>query len=270
MLTVEMMFGFPDYRDAWALAGVAAAVALVGLGLLAQRRRSRRRRERDAQAGLARQLASQDEAERQKLAREIQNGFGHRLVLLRNAALSALAQPGSPKAAHEELDHIATLATNALEDARGLAERLRPVELDRRGFEKAVEELLARHLAPAGIRVFKDLDNVSGAVSNAAALFLYRLVEALVREVIARAGVTTVLFEAKVEPERIRLRLEHDGPRSEPGIGAAPAGEGEGLSGIAERVRLLGGEFRGSALAGSGTCWQILIPRVPPDREGVE
>ena len=36
-----------------------------------------------------------------------------------------------------------------------------------------------------------NVSNVGGAVLNAAALFLYRLVEALVREVTARAGITT-------------------------------------------------------------------------------
>ena len=216
-----------------------------------------------AQAGFTRQLAGQEAAAREQLAAEIQNGFGHRLVLLRNGALTALAQPGSPPAVQAELTQISSLATSALDEARAIAERLRPVELERLGFAKAVEELLARHLAHPGTRVFKEVDDLRGAVSPPAALYLYRLVEAMLRELGKQVGVTTVLFEVKLEPDRIRLRLEHDGQRAKPRAGAAPAGDGEGPLDFAERVRLIGGELRICDTPESGTCWQVRIPREP-------
>lgn len=103
------------------------------------------------------------------------------------------------------------------------------------------------------IQVFKDLDNVGAAVSNAAAVFLCRLREEMLRHVAERPGVTTVQFEAKVERDRVRLRLEHDGQRFESGAGAAPAGDGAVLSSIAERVRLIGG----------GGQWHVLVDPDP-------
>jgi signal transduction histidine kinase len=179
------------------IAGVLCIGAVAGLGLLAQRRWSRRRRERGAQAGFARQLAEQEAAAREQLAAEIQNGFGHRLVLLRHGALTALAQPGSPPAAQEELGRISGLALSALDEARALAERLRPVELERLGFAKAVEDLLARQLANLGMRVFKEVDDLGSALSPAAVLYLYRLVEAMVREAGQQVGVTTVVVRGE-------------------------------------------------------------------------
>ena len=262
METLESIFGSLDDRDAWVLAGVMAAMLLAGLAWIAQRRWLRLRRDWDAQAAFVRRSLAREESEREQLAKEIQDGFGHRLVLLRNAALTALAQPGSPKAVTEELDHISGLALSALDEARALAQRLRPVELERLGWERAVNELLARHLAASGARVFKDLHEVGGAVSHAEALCLYRLVEAMVRELSQQAGVTTVLLDAKIERDHVRLRLEHDGPRPEPGGGAAPGADGEGLSGVTRRVGLVGGEFRSSATE-TGTCWQIVMPRGP-------
>jgi hypothetical protein len=130
-----------------------------------------------------------------------QDGFGHRLVLLRNAALTALAQPGSPKAVQEELDRISGLALSALDEGHALAQRVRPIELERLGWTRAVEELLARHLATSRVRVFKDLPERDGAVSHGEALCLYRLLEAMARELSQRTGVTTVLLEVKIERE---------------------------------------------------------------------
>lgn len=262
METLELIFGLLDDRDAWVKAGVLAAMLLAGLAWMAQRRWLRLRRERDAQAAFARRSLAREESEREQLAKEIQDGFVHRLVLLRNAALTALAQPGSPKAVTEELDHISGLALSALDEARALAQRLRPVELDRLGWTRAVEELLARHLAASGVRVFKDLPELDGTVSHGEALCLYRLVEAMVRELSQRAGLTTVLLDAKLERDYVRLRLEHDGSRPEPGGGAAPGTDGEGLSGVVQRVWLVGGEFR-SSVTEIGTCWQIAMPRGP-------
>ena len=120
---------------------------------MAQRRWLRLRRDWDAQAACVRRSLAREESEREQLAKEIQDGFGHRLVLLRNAALTALAQPGSPKAVTEELDHISALAFSSLDEARALAQRLRPVEPERLGCDRAVNELLARHLSASGSSV---------------------------------------------------------------------------------------------------------------------
>ena len=212
---------------------------LAGLGLPAFRRWSRRRREREAQAAFAQHLADQETAAREQFAAEIHDGLGHRLVLLRNAALTALAQPGSPPAVQVALSQISSLASNTLDEARAIAERLQPVDLERLGFSKAVDELLARHLADPGIRVFKDVDDLSGAASPPAMLYLYRLVESLVRDLRTQVEVRTVLFEVKLEPEAFRIRLEHDGQRPEPGAGAPPAGGGEGTADFAVQVRLI-------------------------------
>ena len=248
------MLGSIQLQEGWALARLLAAALLAGVAWLAQQRSSRLRHERDAQTAFARRFLVQEASERERLAKEIQDGFGHRLVLLRNAALTALAQPGSPPVVREELDRISSLALGALDEARGLAQRLRPVELERLGWARAVEELLARHLAASGVRVFKDLGEVGGAASHGEALCLYRLVEDMVRKLGQRAGVTNVLLEAKFEGDQVRLRLEHEGPRSESTVG------GEALPGVTEQVRLLGGEFRSSPTE-TGTCWEIRLPR---------
>ncbi len=256
------MLGWSYRQEGWVLASLLAVVLLAGLSWFARSCWLRLRRERDAQAAFARRSIAREESEREQLAKEIQDGFGHRLVLLRNAALTALAQPGSPKAVQEELDRVSGLALGALDEARAIAQRLQPVELERLGWARAVEELLARHLAASGVRVFKDLGGVGGAVSHGEALCLYHFVESMVRELTQRAGVTTVFLEAKLERDRILLRLEHDGPQPEPGAVAASGADDAGLPGVARQVRLIGGEFRSSA-TDTGTCWQILMPRGP-------
>lgn len=185
---------------------------------------------------------------------ELQDGFGHRLVLLRNGALTALAQPGSPPAVQDELAQISHLASDALDEVRAITERLRSVELERLGFTRAVEELLARHLTQPGIQVFREVDDLGETLSPPAVLYVYRLVEALMGAVGRPAGVTTVLFEMKLEPERIRLRLEHDGA-------GTPEEAREALSDTGGRVKRIGGEWRVSNVPGSGIRWEVVIPR---------
>ena len=150
----------------WLLIGTASAAILALACVLGRQLWCRRRSEHGTLAGIAWQFVEREESERERLAKEIQNGFGHRLVLLRNAALTALAEPGSPKGVHQALDHISRLALSALEEARQMAHRLQPAEVDRVGFAKAVEDLLARLLVPRGVSVFQDLDGLEASFAK--------------------------------------------------------------------------------------------------------
>ena len=136
---------------------------------------------------------------------------------------------------------------------------LRPLELDRLGLHDAIEALLREVSATTGLRVFKDLDAPDALLAPEIQVYLYRLVQEGLNNVIKHARASTVMLEIKRDNGHISIRLEDDGA----GFDLTRVQErrqGLGLIGMEERVKLVGGQFEISSAPGAGTRIGISIP----------
>jgi signal transduction histidine kinase len=95
----------------------------------------------------------------------------------------------------------------------------------------------------------------------------YRIVQEAVTNVVRHAKATTIRLAVAIEPDRISLEISDDGN----GTGALPAGNrsGQGLRGMRERARLLGGDLSVAAAAGAGFCIRAWLP-LSQDQKGCD
>ena len=137
-----------------------------------------------------------------------------------------------------------------------MAYNLRPFELDRIGFKKAVEAMISKISDSSGTRYFKDIDELDGVLNNTALIYLYRLIQEGLNNILKHAEASVVMLEVKREGDRVRLQLDDNGKGFDP----SGARVGLGLSGMEERAKLLGGEFQLASAPGEGTRIRIVIP----------
>ncbi len=209
----------------------------------------------EQQADFSRQLIEREESERKRISQELHDSLGHELLLVRNRALDgANKSEGHPL--QERFEDISKLAGQALENTRGMAYQLRPFELDRFGFQEAVESMVTKIAESTGKRYFKDIDELEGVLSSSALVYLYRLVQEGLNNILKHSDATVVMLEIKHEEKRVRVQLDDNGR----GFSLDAARGGMGLNGMRERARLLGGQFHLNSAPGEGTRIQILIP----------
>jgi signal transduction histidine kinase len=250
----------PLWRSWWFQLG--GVLGLLGLAVaVVQRREAAARRTRAAQEEFARRLIESQEHERKRIAGELHDGLGQELLVVRNRALLALRSEGLGAAAQEQLRQITDVVTESLESVRSLAHNLTPRQLDHLGLTVALRSMIESVAQTAGIRLDVTVENVDGMLPVESQIALYRVVQEGLSNVVHHAGATAAAVRVGRVGEVLRVTIEDDGRgfrvrRDDRGRLSG----GFGLSGIAERARILGGQVEIVSTPRRGTRLELSVP----------
>lgn len=249
----------PTPIDVWWLLIASALVALIlGSGVMAAIVVQQRRYLAATRAFSGRVIMAHEE-ERAFVARELHDGLIQRVVLL-GGELARLPDGPNPDpgelarwqaAFREELSDFA-------EDIRRIAHRMHPSVLDTIGFDAALESLVDEVSTTSGLQVLLFIEATPAPLTPDAALCLYRVAQEGIRNVVRHAQASSATLRVHGARGGVRLELTDDG------VGWTSAhrdrGTGLGLRSLAERVRLLGGEFAVRTAPGRGTTITAWVP----------
>ena len=242
----------PFWQTWWFLSLAALGVAGVVAGVWKYRVIQLQRRQA-AQQTFARQLIESQESERKRIAAELHDSLGQNLLIVKNRAQlgQLVAQQKDPELL-EQFEWIVSSATQSIEEVREIAQNLRPYHLDRLGLTKALEVMIEKVAATTKIRFLAELVPLDELFSKEDAITLYRVVQESLNNIVkhARASEVRVRVERLTDSVTITIR---DNGRGFATADAAAKPSGFGLAGMAERVRMLGGEWRIDSQEGQGT-----------------
>jgi two-component system sensor histidine kinase UhpB len=199
-------------------------------------------------------LRAQEE-ERRRVARDLHDEVNQALtaILLR---LEALAIDAPPERAGEVAE-LKRLANQAMEELLGLARQLRPAVLDDHGLASAVETQLKRFGERTGIETSMSTDGDAAALDPDRQTAVLRVAQEAMANAGRHAGAGHVDLRLAVEAGgRTELRVWDDGRGFDP----SQRSEGLGLTGMAERARLVGGELDVRSAPGAGTSVTLRLP----------
>jgi signal transduction histidine kinase len=211
---------------------------------------------------LARNLASVQEEERVRIAREIHDELGQTLTGLR-MELENLEGASSQDAVDrprlaEGFARAGALLT-ALYDAVGaVLNALRPRLLDACGLVAAVEALARGLERKAGLTCTVSCGLDEEALSQEQSIALYRMVQEALTNVARHAHARNVSISLDVDDRDASIEIRDDGVGFDP---EAAAARGRfGMVGIRERARLVGGSCTVDSGPARGTCVRIRFP----------
>jgi signal transduction histidine kinase/ligand-binding sensor domain-containing protein len=250
----------PAYYQTWwfrALA-VLSAAGLVWLGI--QYRLSGLRRAQAAQQAFSRDLISSQENERKRIAAELHDSLGQRLVVIKNLALMLLNQPEDGRAASVQIEEISNEASQALAEVKEISRNLRPYQLDRIGLTKAVEAVVKSAAAASKIEFAVEIESVDDLIPKPLQINFYRIVQESVSNIVKHSRASRASVTAGWDGERIALAIWDNGQGFTAGASNPDASRGGfGLIGISERAQLLGGTAMIQSAPGQGTTIRIEI-----------
>ena len=216
-----------------------------------------------AEQAFSRQLISSQENERKRIAAELHDSIGQRLVVIKNLALFAMRPAnGTEKAENgiQTFEEISEEASLAISETREISYNLRPFQLDRLGLTKAIEAMARKISAGSGVQIAATLDNIDDAFPEDLRINFYRIVQESLNNIMKHSKATEAEVTVKRNAERVVLTISDNGRGIPPPHKSSSTSHGGfGLTGMAERASLLGGEFKVRFGANRGTMLTVEI-----------
>lgn len=209
----------------------------------------------DMQRVSARMIAAQDD-ERRRIARELHDGLGQELTLVKvlvDSLHSPDARAGEASKAIEA----------ALQQIRSISHLLHPPLLDELGLESAVRWYVQGLTRRSGIETSLELEpaefpRLPSAIENA----VYRIIQEALTNVFRHSGAKNACVTLKSGEGFVAVSVRDDGRGIPDDIATfKPGSVGVGVGGMRQRVKEFGGELR-LMNADPGALLEVIIPHV--------
>jgi two-component system, NarL family, sensor histidine kinase DevS len=202
-----------------------------------------------------RKVLQAQEIERRRLARELHDETGQALtsILL---GLRAVENAAAGERA-EALAAVRERVVATLQDVRRLAVELRPKALDDFGLVAALERLAETFAGESRLRVDLEARLGDERLPSETETAVYRTVQEALTNIAKHAGATTVSILLSRKEGAVTAVVEDDGRGFDPTAARADA---LGLSGMRERLALVGGRLSVETAEGRGTTIVAEVP----------
>jgi signal transduction histidine kinase len=255
--------GFVLGTDSVTNLGLITAAIALGYGVRARRLRI------SQQARITRLTTAQHEREAQlrvqnergQISRELHDTVGHMLTVISlhaNVGREALGRDDAAVA--RALDDVADHSGRALKELRTMVGVLRSGQ-DAPRQVRSIEDMdtVLESARTAGLDLTVDISVRPQDLTAAVDAAVHRIVQESLTNVIRHAGAAAVQVSVVRENGQVHVRVMDDGE-------GAPAGSGPGygLTGMAERARLLGGTLSSTTLPDGGHLVHAVLPEGAP------
>jgi two-component system, NarL family, sensor histidine kinase UhpB len=200
----------------------------------------------------ARQALTVQEAERERVARELHDEVGQifTAIMLQIESLAAAA----PAQLRDDLDELRETARTGATDVRRIAARLRPEALEDLGLRSALSALATSFRETTGIRTDRSLEP-GPALDREQELVVYRVAQEALTNVARHAGASRVEVSLRRDDGHAVLHVRDDGR----GLPPTAMSSSNGIRGMRERAMLIGARLELST-AGRGTEVVLRVP----------
>jgi signal transduction histidine kinase len=210
---------------------------------------------------LSNQVMNSAEAERARIGQELHDDLAQRAAMF-SLRLSQLARTPGKGAPKQDLEELQQRATDLCTDIANISHRLRPVLLERLGLVVALQDLCRQSTSDGQTVTWmggEELPNLSTEVS----LALYRIAQEALRNATTHSGASRIYVELRASQAALTLTIADKGE----GFNVLSTGlSGLGLSGMAERMRNVGGSLEILSSPGNGTTVIATAPTIRAEK----
>ncbi len=214
---------------------------------------------RDSNINAVEMMIQAQEAERQKLARQIHDGPAQTLsnFILQTEIAMRLFDLDQSKA-KDELRNLMTAASATLKRVRDFIFELRPMMLDDLGLGPTVKRYIETIKEQSGIDIHLSTSGLETRLEGYLEVLLFRAIQELLANAVKFSQASQINIRIESSDLNIRVNVEDDGKGFNPEI--LQELNGMGLKVIRDRVEKLGGNFEINSVPDQGTHISFQIP----------
>jgi signal transduction histidine kinase len=191
---------------------------------------------------LAEHMLHVEEMERRRISRELHDEAGQSLLCIRlQLEMVEQAMPGESNHLTSKLREAREMTEHTILEMRRLISALSPAVLEQLGLGAALRQLVNRFRRLHPMRVRLSLGRL-GRVPQQTEVILYRLVQECCNNIGKHSAATSVNISVSSTDGKVRLAVEDNGVGFQVEEALARR-DSFGISGMRERVALLGGQF---------------------------
>ena len=206
---------------------------------------SAKHRERRQQE-FSQELIRTQENERTRIAKDLHDGVGQQITLLKMKAQNS-----------NQVD-LSDLAHDALEEVRSISRNLYPATLAKLGLTDSIEQLLLDLDEETEMFVSVEIDNVNSNFNDFESLNFYRFIQECVNNVLKHANAKTLIVNINKHRDGIKILIKDNGNGFD--LSNKFKQNSLGLKTMAERITMLKGKFSINSKLSEGTSILVQIP----------
>jgi ligand-binding sensor domain-containing protein/signal transduction histidine kinase len=254
MLTIVVL---PYFWQKWWFVVALTLLAAAFVYLIYRRRILILKEAHAAQEAFSRRLIESQEAERKRIAAGLHDNLGQRLIIIKNWASLGLNFTAKDAPVREQLDEISTTAVTALNEVREIIYDLRPYQLETIGLTRTIRFMVEQVAASSGIDFKSECDDLDNLFMPEDEVTFYRMIQECVSNVVKHSAAKHAGVEIKRAAKTVKIIVTDDGKGFVPEARTAASNGGFGLTGLHERVKILGGRLEIHSQAAQGTVISI-------------
>lgn len=219
-------------------------------------------REREAlQAELFRKVVAAQEAERQRIARDLHDETGQSLTAIGMGLRGLADEMKSRRGKSDTLGQLQTLTSDALRELQRIIADLRPAHLDDLGLSSTLRWYVHRlqEMVPLTIRL--DISGEEHAMDETVKIALFRIVQEALNNIIKHSQATHAGISLEYREKSVHILVRDNGIGFDMNVVKDRIGRVSlGLAGMGERAALLGGTVEIHSRPAYGTEVEAVIP----------
>ena len=206
-------------------------------------------------------LSQAEESERCQLARDVHDGLGQSLTLLKLNLTAAISESASGSLPPGRLDDAVSLVTNLIERSRTLTFDLHPTMLDTLGLVPTLRHYAQQFAGQAHVDVIVNEEGQTAPLSSAIASYLFRSTKELMTNAAKHGNAKQIIVSVFWTSAGVRVIVDDDGTGFDPvSVLSGGINTGIGLAGIRERISALDGSLRIESAGRSGSRVVLDLP----------
>lgn len=205
---------------------------------------------------LSRRVISAQEEERSRIAGELHDEFGHRIVAL---SLKLAAIRKKSLLPEDEVESLSSLMRETSTEVMRIVKGLSPSVIEKLGLSSAVDDLIDSIQAQRDVRIECDIDNIDrGAIPLKNAINIYRIIQEAFNNIYKHSDADTVRLKLKNTADAVSLEITDNGRGM--ALDWTNLGGGIGLLDIRERAFDMGAKIDIQSSPGRGTALRLSVP----------